>query len=522
MISKLKKDKVFYISSISLICILIYAFFNIKVFERVSNNALEFLLNKFYWFYSGAMLSFFIFCVYLIFSKYGNIKLGKDDEKAEYGFVSWLAMLFCAGMGMGLVFWAVAEPLIHYTHPLNMEPFTEEAKMFALGKSFLHWGTSAWACYAILALILAYMQFRKGKPALMSSALIPIIGEKRAKGWIGNVIDIFTIFATVAGVITSLGLGTLQINAGLNFLFGVPENIKIKLVIIGIVTVCYMTSAVVGINKGIKILSDINLFIAALMITLVVIVGPTSSIFKNLFSGLAIYGKELVTTNNNIFLHGDWYKDWTLFYWGWWIAWAPPVGIFIARISRGRTIKEFLTGVLIIPSLLCLVWFSVFGTMGFNVGHSIALEAAEKTQTAFFIVLNKYPLGFFICNLVMILSMIFFITSADSSTFVLAMLSSNGKLNPDNSKKIVWGILQGALTVVFLLAGGLKMIQTASVLAAFPFAFIMIFSMVSFKKCLKEEKQVLLSENEDQNEFRGRIKENITSLETKCKVKQEF
>lgn len=493
IISKIKEDKVFYISSISLICILIYAFFNIKVFETASNNALDFLLNKFYWFYSGAMLSFFIFCVYLIFSKYGNIKLGRDDEKAEYGFVSWLAMLFCAGMGMGLVFWSVAEPLIHYTHPLNIGPFTEEAKMFALGKSFLHWGTSAWACYAILGLILAYMQFRKGKPALISSALIPIIGEKRAKGWIGNVIDIFTIFATIAGVITSLGLGTLQINAGFNFLFGVPENIKIKLVIIGIVTVCYMTSAIVGIDKGIKILSDINLFIAALIIVLVVIVGPTSSIFQNLFKGIAVYGKELLTTNNNIFLHGDWYKDWTLFYWGWWIAWAPPVGIFIARISRGRTIKEFLIGVLIIPSLLCFVWFSVFGTMGFNVEHSVALEAAKKTQTAFFIVLSKYPLGFFICILVMLLSMIFFITSADSFTFVLGMLSSNGNLNPNNSKKVVWGILQGALTVVFLLAGGLKMIQTASVLAAFPFTFIMIFSMLSFKKSLKEEKQVSLS-----------------------------
>ncbi|MCY6369467.1 BCCT family transporter [Clostridium ganghwense] len=512
MIDRIKKDKVFYISSISLILILIYAFFNIETFETASSNALNFLLNKFYWFYSGVILSFFIFCVYLIFSKVGKVKLGKDDEKAEYGFISWLAMLFCAGMGMGLVFWSVAEPLVHYTNPLNVEPFTEEAKMFALKKVFLHWGTSAWACYAILALILAYMQYRKGKPALMSSALIPIIGEKRAEGWLGNVIDIFTIFATVAGVVTSLGLGTLQINAGLNFLFDIPENIKIKLIIIGIVTICYMTSAIVGINKGIKILSNINLFIAALMIGLAVIVGPTSSIFKNLFSGLAIYGKELVTTNNNIFLHGGWYNDWTLFYWGWWIAWAPPVGIFIARISRGRTIREFLLGVLIIPSLLCFIWFAVFGTIGFNVDHSLALEAAKKTQTAFFMVLSKYPLGFFICNLVMILSMIFFITSADSSTFVLAMLSSKGDLNPKNLKKVVWGILQGALTIIFLLAGGLKMIQTASILAAFPFAFIMIFAMVSFKKSLKEEKEKILLEDEVEKELKDSRKKSVRTV----------
>ncbi|MCY6483055.1 BCCT family transporter [Clostridium aestuarii] len=505
MINKIKKDKVFYISSISLIAILIYAFFNIKTFEAASKNALDFLLDKFYWFYSGAMLSFFIFCVYLMISKYGKVKLGQDDEKPEYGFVSWLAMLFCAGMGMGLVFWSVAEPLSHYTHPLNIEPFTEEAKVFALGKSFLHWGTAAWACYAVLALILAYMQFRKGKPALMSSVFIPIIGEKRAKGWIGNVIDIFTIFATVAAVITSLGLGTLQINAGLNFLFNIPENIKTKLIIIAIVTVCYMTSAIIGINKGIKILSDTNLFIAAVMIVLVLIVGPTSKIFGNLFKGMAMYGKELVTTNNNIFLHGGWYKKWTLFYWGWWIAWAPPVGIFIARISRGRTIREFLLGVLIIPSLLCFIWFAVFGTMGFNVEHSVALVAAKKSQTAFFMVLSKYPLGFFICILVMILSMIFFITSADSSTFVLGMLSSKGNLNPNNSKKVVWGILQGSLTIVFLLAGGLEMIQTASILAAFPFGFIMILAMISFKKSLSEEKEMLVLKDEVEKELNKKV-----------------
>ncbi|MCY6957162.1 BCCT family transporter [Clostridium brassicae] len=492
LIDKIKRERVFYISSISLVGILIYAFFNINTFQAGLNKALNFLLNKCYWFYSAVMLSFFIFCVYLIVSKYGKIRLGGDNEKPEYKFISWLAMLFCAGMGMGLVFWSISEPLMHYTNPLKGQPFTEEAKRFALGKSFLHWGTAAWACYAILALILAYMQFRKGKPALMSSALIPLIGEKRAKGWLGNLIDILTIFTTVAGVITSLGLGTLQINAGLNFLFNIPENIKVKLILIVIVTICYMTSAILGINKGIKILSDTNLFIAALVIMLTIVVGPTSHMIENLFIGLGEYGKEILTTNNNIFLHGDWYNKWTLFYWAWWIAWAPPVGIFIARISRGRTIREFLLGVLIVPSLLCFVWFTVFGTMGFNVGSSLALEAVKNTQTTFFIIISKYPLGFLICSLVMILSMIFFVTSADSFTFVLGMLSSNGDLNPKSSKKIIWGIIQGALTVVFLLAGGLEMVQTASVVAAFPFAFVMIFSMISFKKSLKEEEEAVL------------------------------
>ncbi|KAJ53557.1 glycine betaine transporter [Clostridium tetanomorphum] len=491
MIEKIKKDKVFYISSITLTAVMIFAFFNIEIFSKIAKSTLDLLLNKFYWLYSGAMLSFFIFCIWVAFSKYGKIRLGDDNEKPEYSFISWLSMLFCAGMGMGLVFWSIAEPLTHYVYPDKISGFTEEAKMFALKKVFLHWGTSAWGCYAILALILAYMQFRKKKPALMSSALIPIIGEERAKGTLGNIVDIFTIFATVAGIITSLGLGTLQINAGLNYLFNIPENIKIKLLIIGIVTICYMTSAISGIDKGIQTLSNINIFIAAFMIIFVSIIGPTPEIFKNLFRALGIYGKEVLTTNNNIFLHGGWYKDWTLFYWGWWIAWAPPVGIFIARISRGRTIKEFVLGVLMIPSLLCFIWFAIFGTVGFNVDKATILTAIQKADTAFFIVMSKYPYSLLINILVMILSSIFFITSADSSTFVLAMLSSKGNLNPKNSRKIVWGILQGALTIAFLLAGGLEMIQTASILAAFPFAFIMLFSMISFRKSLREEDEIL-------------------------------
>jgi len=508
MINGIKKNRVFYISTTVLTAIMIFAFLNVSAFEQGSSTALNFILDHFYWLYSGAMLMFFAFCLWVALGKYGKIKLGDDNEKPEYSFISWLSMLFCAGMGMGLVFWSVAEPLTHYVHPNGIEGFTPEAKVFALKKVFLHWGTSAWACYAILALVLAYMQFRKKKPALMSSVLIPIIGEKRANGLTGNIIDIFTIFATVAGIVTSLGMGTLQINAGLNFLFNIPESIKVKLIIVGIVTVCYMSSAMSGIDKGIQGLSNLNIFIAAFITILVLIVGPTSEMVSNLFMGLKGYGKELVTTNNNIFLHGGWYKNWTLFYWGWWIAWAPPVGIFIARISRGRTIREFLLGVLLIPSMLCFIWFAIFGTMGFNMEKAIILSAIEKVDTAFFVIMSKYPCGFLINLLIMVLSSIFFITSADSATFVLAMLSSNGDLNPSNSKKFVWGILQGALTIAFLLAGGLNMIQTASILAAFPFAFIMIMSMISFRKSLREEDEFLaLNKN---------VKAKVSRINTEC------
>ncbi|NFN88075.1 BCCT family transporter [Clostridium sporogenes] len=488
MIQKFKKEKVFYVSIISLLLILLLAFFNINSFSKSTKNILNFLLDRFSWFYILVMLSFFIFCMWAAFGKYGKIKLGKNNEKPEYSLISWFTMLFSAGMGIGLIFWGVAEPLNHYIHPFKLQGFTQEAKTFAMTKSFLHWGISAWSCYAVLALALTYFQFRKGKPALMSSLLIPIIGEKKASGWIGNIIDVFTIFATVAGVITSLGLGTLQINAGLNYLFNIPENIKVQLIIITLVTICFIASASSGLNKGIQTLSNLNMLLATILLIFVIIIGPTLAMGKNLFSGLGVYIKELlIDNNNNIFVNGNWYKKWTIFYWGWWIAWAPPVGIFIARISKGRTIREFLLGVLLVPSLICFIWFAVFGTMGFHVTNAVAINAIKRAETAFFVVMNEYHFGYIISLIAIMLLGTFFVTSADSATFVLAMLSSNGNLNPKNSKKFIWGIIQASLTIAFLLAGGLDMIQTVSIIAAFPFAFIMITAMISLRKSLKNE-----------------------------------
>jgi glycine betaine transporter len=421
-------------------------------------------------------------------SKYGKVKLGQDEDKPKYSFLSWLSMLFSAGMGIGLIFWGVAEPLNHYINPLGAASASSSAKIFAMKKSFLHWGISAWACYSVLALILAYYQFRKKKPALLSSVLIPIIGEKRAEGALGKFIDICTIFATSAGVITSLGLGTLQINAGLNYLFHIPENLVVQLLIIGLVTIVYTISATAGLDSGIQKLSNLNMILAAVLLILAIMLGPTFEIFQNLFLGLKSYAYEMIITNNNIFLKGNWYEKWTIFYWGWWIAWAPPVGIFIARISKGRTIREFLLGVLLVPSLLCFVWFAAFGTIGFNVDVNVAAQAIQKTEIAFFMVMNNYPLGNILSGLAILLLSTFFVTSADSATFVLGMISSNGDLNPKMSRKVVWGFIQAALTIVFLVAGGLKMIQTVSIIAAFPFSFIILFAIIAMKKSLKDER----------------------------------
>lgn len=484
VIQKLKDNIVYWGSVGTILIIILFTLLNVDKFASGSQNVLNFLLSNFSWVYAGVVLILVYFAIGLMISKFGNIRLGKDDEKPRYSFLSWLSMLFSAGMGIGLVFWGVAEPLNHYLNPMNMEPMTSQAKNFALGKTFLHWGISAWACYAVLALVLAYFQYRKGKPALISSVLHTLIGDRPA---VNNVVDIFTIFATIAGVVTTLGLGTLQINAGLNYLFNTPINTFVQLTIIILVTIAFLFSASRGIDGGIQRVSNFNLGLAIILLGLAMMLGTGSEIITNFLNGLVFYGKDLLTTNNNILATGKWYEDWTFFYWGWWIAWAPPVSVFIARISRGRTIRGFLMGVLVVPSILCCIWFAVFGSLAFDADVQTAQLAVEQTETALFVIMSNYQYGIVISVLAIALVGAFFITSADSATFVLSMLSSKGKLNPPGSRKIVWGVIQGSLTVVLLMAGGLEMVQTISIIAAFPFMFIILLSIVSLVKSLRKE-----------------------------------
>lgn len=481
-----KSNKVFNISLIVVFAIVAWGLFAAESFGNASSNAFSFLVSKFGWFYLLSMTTFVIFAIWIAFSKYGKIKLGPDDSKPDYSFVSWFAMLFSAGMGIGLVFWGVAEPLNHFVNPMGIEGGTQAASDFAMMKSFMHWGLHPWANYSVLALALAYMQFRKGKPGLISSIFIPLIGEERVQGWIGKTIDILAIFATVAGVATSLGLGTLQINSGLNFLFNVPENAVVQVIIVFVVTVLFMISAVTGLDKGIKFLSNLNVTIAGVLLLLAIIIGPTLLIFTNLGQGLLFYAKDLVM-DVNPFGKGEWYGWWTIFYWAWWIAWAPFVGTFIARISRGRTIKEFIFGVLGAPTIASFLWFATFGTLGIFKGTEVAAEAIAKTETALFVVMQHYPLGSIISFVAVLLLCTFFVTSADSATFVLGMMSSNGDLNPSTNRKLIWGAIQSALALALMLSGGLKVLQTASIVAAFPFAFVMLFGMISIVKALKTE-----------------------------------
>ncbi len=491
-----KSNSVYIISLIITAVIAVWSIFFKDSFTSLSDKIFSILTVDFGWSYLVSMTAFVGFCIFIAFSKYGKIKLGPDDSKPEYNTISWFAMLFGAGMGVGLVFWGVAEPLSHFIAPMGLEPGTAEAANFAMKTSFMHWGIHPWANYCIIGLALAYFQFRKGKPGPISSIFEPLIGEKGVKGPIGKTIDILAIFATVAGVTTSLGLGVLQINSGINYLFGIPETLLIQIIIIVIFSVIYIWSAVAGIEKGIKIVSDINLYLAFGLMVVAVIIGPNLNMINSFVNGLGQYMGNFVSDSLYTNTYGDnsWVNAWRIFYWAWWIAWAPFVGAFIARISKGRTIKEFIFGVVLAPAIGSMIWFAIFGSLGINLGIEGTLSTEVMTkivsspETALFIVMENYPLGKILSIISMILVCTFFVTSANSGTFVLSMLSTEGNLNPPNSKKVVWGVVQSLLAIGLLIAGGLKPLQTISIVAAFPFIFIMIFACVSLIKALKKEK----------------------------------
>lgn len=488
-----KKNISFIISLIISVVIVLIGIIYPTKFENTAMNLFNYIGNKLGWIYTVSMTIFLIFSIWIgFFSRYRNIRLGKDNEKPEYSFFSWFAMLFSAGMGVGLIFWGVAEPANYFLNPLNATSDSPKAAAFALSKSFLHWGLHPWAAYAVIGLILAYMQYRKGKKALISSIFIPFFGEDIVDKPLGKAIDILTILATVGGIATSLGLGVYQINSGLNFIFGIPENSTVQLIIIIITTIIVVLSVATPLEKGIKLISDINIYLAFILIFFCLLIGPTSGIISTFIEGLGIYISNLISNSFTVGAlgHKAWYASWTLFYWAWFIAWAPFTGIFIARISRGRTIKEFILGVLFAPALFSFLWFSIFGRITMNSDINILKEAIKSTPTAYFVVMQYFPLGKYVSLFTLILLSTFFITSANSATFVLGMLTSDGDLNPKKDKKIIWGLVQSGFAIALMIGtkNGLKMLQTASITLALPFSIIMIGAIISFIKELKNEK----------------------------------
>lgn len=483
----MKKNIVFYVSLLITAIIVVIGLIAPDPFAQAMNSTKAFLVDTFGWFYLIAMFVFVVFSLLIAFSRFGKIKLGPDDSVPEYSNKSWFAMLFGAGMGIGLVFWGVAEPLNHFATFGG----TENAADIAMQKSYLHWGFHPWAAYSIIGMALAYFQFRKKTPGLISSIFLPILGEEGVRGPIGKLIDICAVFATVAGIATSLGQGTLQINSGLNYLFDIPTTRLVQIIIIVGLTIIYTWTAVSGIDKGIKLLSDINLYLAIALLLGAFLVGPkimSLNIFTNSFGG---YINNIVSESFSINPFGDnsWLGSWTIFYWSWWIAWGPFVGTFIARISKGRTIKEFVLGVIIAPSMVSFIWFSIFGSLGLNLDIGIINKAKEVTETALFVVLAEYSLGMIFSIIAICLLCTFFITSANSGIFVLSMFSSEGDLNPGNDKKILWGVIQALLALVLLMTGGLDALQTCSIVAALPLTVIMLLCAVCLFKALMQEKK---------------------------------
>ena len=374
------KNTVFYVSLIIVGIIAVWSVAFNDSFTVVANAAFKVLTTDFGWLYLISMIIFFGFIVYFAFGKYGKIRLGSDDSRPEYSNMTWFGLLFGCGMGVGLVFWGVAEPLTYYLNPPDgIEAASQASANFAFENFFMHWGILPWANYAVIGLALAYFMFRKNKKGLLSVMLEPLIGEKLANGWLGKVVDILGVFATVAGVVTFLGLGTLQINAGFNYLFGVPINLVVEIIIIIIVSFLYIGSAVSGLDKGIKIISDTNLYVAIGLLAVCFIVGPKVETLNAFVNGMGQYIGNFIPTALKINSYSDnsWFGSWRLFYWAWFIAWAPFVGVFVARISKGRTIREFVLGVVLVPTIASCIWGAVFGNLGINLGEK-GLMAIEK------------------------------------------------------------------------------------------------------------------------------------------------
>ncbi|MCF6139031.1 glycine betaine uptake BCCT transporter [Pseudalkalibacillus berkeleyi] len=451
----------------------------------------SFFMKSFGWFYQLSATFFLVFSLFLIFSRYGKIKLGKDEDKPEFSRPTWFAMLFSAGMGIGLLFFGVSEPIAHFTNPPIGEGGTSTAAIRALQYTYLHWGFHAWAIYAIVALSLAYYKFRKGYPGLISATLYPILGDK-VKGPIGKTIDVIAVIATLFGVAASLGLGAAQINAGLNYLTGIPNNFTVQSMIVLIVTVLFLISAATGIKRGIKYLSNANLGLALILFIVFIILAPTVFVL-NLFTttlggyvqNLASMGLRLAPFNKD---NAEWLQSWTIFYWAWWIAWAPFVGTFIARVSRGRTIREFITAVLIIPTLVCAFWFAIFGGTGIHMEFNLGLDVSgQPLETALFFVYEQLPFTMVLVVVTLLLILTFFITSADSATFVLGMQTTYGSINPPNVVKIVLGLILSASALVLMYTGGLAGFQSAIIISAFPLGVILLFTSYALVKAFSAE-----------------------------------
>lgn len=460
--------------------------------EELFNNIQNAITDNGGWFFVIVVNVFIVFSLFIAFSRFGNIKLGGDEAETDFSTLAWFAMLFSAGMGIGIMFWSVAEPIFHYLSPPMAEGETVEAAQQAMNLTYLHWGFHAWGIYAVVGLSLGFFAFNRGLPLSFRSVFYPLIGD-RIKGWMGDVIDTLAVLATLFGLATSLGLGVLQVSAGLEHVFGFPDNIYLQVGIIVAITGVATVSVVLGIDKGVRVLSEMNVRIAAVFLIFVIFVGPTIFIFDSFIQNFGGYVSSVATFSfwTESYSGTNWQSSWTIFYWAWWISWSPYVGMFIARISKGRTVKEFVLGVLIVPSIITFLWMSAFGGSAINLEMSgignIGDAVNENVATALFVFLEQFPLEMVTSVIAIVLILSFFVTSSDSGSLVIDGLTSGGKLDAPVGQRIFWAQTEGLVAAILLVGGGLTALQTASISTGLPFALILLVMCYSLHQGLKRE-----------------------------------
>ncbi|KZX67837.1 BCCT family transporter [Vibrio campbellii] len=457
------------------------------------------IINSFDWLFIWSGNIFVIFCLGLIVSPFGKIRLGGVDATADYSFMSWLSMLFAAGMGIGLMFWSVAEPAAYYTGwfetPLGVEPNTPEAAKLALGATMYHWGLHPWAIYGVVALSLAFFSYNKGLPLSIRSIFYPILGD-RAWGWAGHVVDILAVLATLFGLATSLGLGAQQAASGIQHVFGLEAGLGLQVIVITVVTLLAVVSVLRGIDGGVKVISNINMLVAFLLLILVALIGYAVTL-GSIPTTLMAYIENIIPLSNP---HGRedqaWLHGWTVFYWAWWISWSPFVGMFIARVSKGRTVREFITAVLIVPTTVTIIWMSVFGGMAIdqivnNIG-TLGSEGLTDVSLAMFQMFDALPFGTLLSIIAVVLVLVFFITSSDSGSLVIDSITAGGKVDTPVPQRVFWAFLEGAIAVALLWVGGteaVQALQAGAISTALPFTIILLLMCVSLLMGMRTEKR---------------------------------
>jgi len=451
------------------------------------------ILANFGWFYLLAVGIFLFSVIILCFSRYGDLKLGPDDAEPDFRYISWVAMLFAAGMGIGLMYFAVGEPITHFVAPPVAESMTTAAKREAMSVTFFHWGIHAWAVYAVVGLSLGYFGYRYNLPLTIRSGLYPIL-KHRINGPIGHAVDIFAICGTIFGLATSLGFGVLQINAGLDYLLGIEMSIMVQVALIVVITMVATGSVVSGVDRGVRILSELNLMVAVLLMTFVLLVGPTAELMRDFVQNIGLYLDTFMLRTFNIYAYEPrpWIDAWTLFYWAWWISWSPFVGMFIARISRGRTVREFIVAVLFIPTLFTFLWMTVFGNTAMILDQTVAAgqissAVMEDVSVGLFEFFKFLPLPAVTSTIAVILVAIFFVTSSDSGSLVVDTIAAGGETETTKMQRVFWCTVEGVVAIVLLMAGGLGALQSATIASALPFAIIMLVLVFGLFKGMRAD-----------------------------------